>query len=111
MLDTQRRVHRLPPRTVRAHLQQAVLQVRVPRQPRDAPALCAVRRDAGQGLRLRRLVFGLVYGRNRARAVAQREGVRDGGVRCRVPAKNANAAAGRQHRAATWVTNTSKKYI
>jgi hypothetical protein len=43
--------------------------------------------------------------------VAQRKGVRDGGVwRC-VSAKDANAAAGRQHRAATWVTNTSKNSI
>jgi len=104
-------MHGQPPHAVQAHLQQAVLQVRVPRQPRDATALRAVRRDAGQGLRLRRLVFGLVYGRNRSRAVAQREGVRDGGVWCCVPAKNANAAAGRQHGAATWVTNTSKKGI
>ena len=99
-------MHRQPPLAVGAQLQQAVLQVRVPRQPGHAAALGAVARDAGQHLGERSLVFVLEHAGHRARAVAKGEGVRDGGVRG--VREGAEAAAGGQNAGGRLRSNWSK---
>jgi len=90
-------VQRPPARAVGVHLQQAALQVRVPREPRDEAALGAVRRDARQRLGERRQVRGLEDGGG-GRGVAEREGVRGRRGARGGRAEGADAAAGGQHR-------------
>ena len=102
-------MQRPPALAVRLHLQQAALQVRVPREPRDAAALGAVCRDARQRLGERRRVGGVEDGGDRGRGVAEREGVRARRVPPAGRAKGAEAAAGVGHAAGGQrCTNTSK---